>query len=167
LRPRPTIRFKPTTVSATDHHASLKRAGKGPGRVRIGVVGVIERGGRVLLCQRRDDETWEAPGGLIDGDEDLLACLHREVLEEAGIYVLPCGISGVYCSPASGEAERVLTVVWRCKPLGNPPEDFQSPETTAVKWFNIDEVAAVCVDYRAVRISRAVNPISGAEYGVI
>jgi 8-oxo-dGTP diphosphatase len=53
------------------------------------VAGILERDGRVLICQRRADQAhalkWEFPGGKIEGDETPEAALIRELREELGI----------------------------------------------------------------------------------
>jgi len=50
---------------------------------------VIERAGRVLICQRRADQKhplkWEFPGGKVEAGEDPEAGLRRELQEELGI----------------------------------------------------------------------------------
>ena len=53
------------------------------------VAAIIERDGRVLICQRRADEflalKWEFPGGKIRASETPRAALARELREELGI----------------------------------------------------------------------------------
>lgn len=54
----------------------------------------IVRKRRVLMLQRssrdrRNPSRWEAPGGKLDGGQDLQDCLEREVIEEAGLLVRP------------------------------------------------------------------------------
>jgi 8-oxo-dGTP diphosphatase len=53
------------------------------------VAGILEREGRVLICQRRADQPhalkWEFPGGKIEGDETPEEALIRELREELGI----------------------------------------------------------------------------------
>lgn len=60
---------------------------RGPLRV---AAAVIERGGRILVGQRRRDDThplkWEFPGGKIETHEHAAAALQRELREELGIY---------------------------------------------------------------------------------
>jgi 8-oxo-dGTP diphosphatase len=57
--------------------------------IRPVVAGVIEREGRVLICQRRRDDShplkWEFPGGKVEPGEDPRAALERELREELGI----------------------------------------------------------------------------------
>ncbi len=64
-------------------------AKRGPERRRLLVVAAfIERRGRVLLSQRRADQSfamaWEFPGGKVEPGEDLTAALVREIREELG-----------------------------------------------------------------------------------
>lgn len=53
------------------------------------VAGILERDGKVLICQRRADQPhplkWEFPGGKIEGNETPQAALVRELREELGI----------------------------------------------------------------------------------
>ena len=53
------------------------------------VAGVMERGGTVLVCQRRADMPhplkWEFPGGKAEPGEDPPAALRRELYEELAI----------------------------------------------------------------------------------
>jgi len=50
---------------------------------------IILRGGRVLVTQRKSDQTfplrWELPGGHIEPNESKEACLQREIKEELGV----------------------------------------------------------------------------------
>ena len=52
------------------------------------VAAFIERRGRVLLSQRRVDQSfplaWEFPGGKVEPGEDLISALVREIREELG-----------------------------------------------------------------------------------
>ena len=56
-------------------------------------IGIVTRGQRVLICQRRADNTfgdcWEFPGGKLEAGETPEACVVREVFEEVGIHVRP------------------------------------------------------------------------------
>ncbi len=53
------------------------------------VAAIIERDGRVLVCQRKQGQShagkWEFPGGKVEAGEDFTAALKRELREELGI----------------------------------------------------------------------------------
>jgi 8-oxo-dGTP diphosphatase len=55
----------------------------------IVVAGVIESGGKILVCQRRRGDTfelmWEFPGGKLEAGETAAEGLARELLEELGV----------------------------------------------------------------------------------
>ena len=54
-------------------------------------IAVIERRGRMLICQRRAEDSfggcWEFPGGQREAGESWEACLRRELREELGVSV--------------------------------------------------------------------------------
>ena len=54
-------------------------------------IGVVGRGGRILICRRKKENTfggyWEFPGGKCEEGESLEDCLKRELMEEVGIEV--------------------------------------------------------------------------------
>lgn len=64
---------------------------------RVVVSGVVmDAAGRYLLVRRRDDGLWCCPGGHVDYAETVLAALHREVQEEAGVAIEVERLVGVY-----------------------------------------------------------------------
>ncbi len=56
-------------------------------------IGVIARSGRILICQRKKNDSfggfWEFPGGKCEPNETLEDCLVRELREELDIVVRP------------------------------------------------------------------------------
>ncbi len=52
---------------------------------------IIEHKGKVLCAQRSENMShplkWEFPGGKVEGDEDLISCLKREIKEELGVKI--------------------------------------------------------------------------------
>jgi mutator protein MutT len=65
-----------------------------PVRIRV-VASVIERSGRLLVCQRptekRHGGLWEFPGGKVEGDETDFEAVARELAEELGVRVRRVG----------------------------------------------------------------------------
>ena len=59
-------------------------------RIDVAIAVVVE-GGRVLICQRKEKDTfggfWEFPGGKCEAGESLEQCLVREMREELAIVV--------------------------------------------------------------------------------
>ena len=56
-------------------------------------IAVVIRNGKVLVCQRKEDDTfggfWEFPGGKQEDGETLHECLARELAEELAIRAKP------------------------------------------------------------------------------
>ena len=56
-------------------------------------IAIVCRGGKILVCQRKDDDTlggfWEFPGGKQEAGETLEQCLARELREELAIVARP------------------------------------------------------------------------------
>lgn len=54
-------------------------------------VGILQRNGKFLVCQRRKggryELKWEFPGGKLEDGEDIEQCLRRELHEELGIEI--------------------------------------------------------------------------------
>jgi mutator protein MutT len=54
-------------------------------------IAVVVRNGKVLICQRKDQDTfggyWEFPGGKAEADESIESCLDREMKEELNLIV--------------------------------------------------------------------------------
>ncbi len=66
-------------------------------RHSVSVAGVItDDHGRALLIQRRDNQRWEPPGGVLEPGETIYDGLRREVREETGLEVEPIALTGVY-----------------------------------------------------------------------
>ena len=65
-----------------------------PGRTRV-VAAVVERDGRLLVCQRpshkRHGGLWEFPGGKLEPGESILDAARRELAEELGVHAVSVG----------------------------------------------------------------------------
>src|SRR5678816_3875574 len=77
-------------------------------RIAAGVL--LEDEDRVLLVRHSKPgayDFWVAPGGGVEGAEDLLACARREVLEECGLDIEPLEIAYVeeFNSPVTRECK--------------------------------------------------------------
>lgn len=118
-------------------------------RHSVSVAGVVVDEGRALLIQRRDNGHWEAPGGVLERDEDIITGLRREVQEETGLEVTPIALTGVYKNMPRG----IVALVFRCKADAGTLRE--TDESTAFRWVTADEVADLANEAFAMRVRDA------------
>jgi ADP-ribose pyrophosphatase YjhB (NUDIX family) len=119
-------------------------------RHSVSVAGVVvDDQGRALLIQRRDNGHWEAPGGVLERDEDIITGLRREVQEETGLDVTPIALTGVYKNMTRG----IVALVFRCKAEAGSLRE--SDETSDFRWVTADEVAELADEAFAIRVQDA------------
>lgn len=100
---------------------------------------VIEREGRIMLCQRRPDAhnglKWEFPGGKLEPGESPEAALRRELREELAV---DAQVSRVMDAVFHRYPDRdVLVLFYRCAiPAGEP----QPLDCHAIAWAKPDEL---------------------------
>ncbi|WP_327107875.1 NUDIX hydrolase [Nonomuraea glycinis] len=118
----------------------------------VSAAGVIIDGqGRALLTQRRDNGHWEAPGGVLERDEDITSGLLREIHEETGLHVEPVTLTGVYKNMTRG----IVALVFRCKVIGG--RLTETDETRAFRWVTADEVQGLASEAFAIRVLDAMH----------
>src|SRR5882757_4900233 len=118
----------------------------------VSVAGVVVRDdGRVLVIRRTDNGAWEAPGGVLELDEEPSAGACREVLEETGIKVDALRLTGVYKNMTRG----VVALVFLCRPVGG--QERTSTESTDVRWFTREEVRSLMSEAYSVRVLDALD----------
>ncbi|MGW5410751.1 NUDIX hydrolase [Actinomadura geliboluensis] len=121
-------------------------------RHSVSVAGVVvDDQGRALLIQRRDNGHWEAPGGILEQDEDIITGLRREVQEETGLEVTPIALTGVYKNMPRG----IVALVFRCWAKAGSLRE--SDETSAFRWVTADEVAELADEAFAIRVQDALS----------
>ena len=113
---------------------------------RATVCGVVfDDRGRVLLHQRTDFGTWALPGGAIETGQTAEQATVREVQEETGYDVRVTRLTGVYSTPANttitypnGDVVEYVNLLFECVLVGGAPA--LSDETSAVEWFDVNEL---------------------------
>lgn len=111
---------------------------------------VVRDDGRVLAIQRRDNDHWEPPGGVLELDETIEDGLRREVLEETGLEVQVERLTGVYKNMELG----VVALVFRCRPSEGEPSPTR--EAASVDWLEVAEIHARMDQAYAIRMLDAV-----------
>ena len=107
--------------------------------------------GRALIIQRRDNQHWEPPGGVLELGETIEDGLRREALEETGLEVEPVALTGVYKNMTRG----IVALVFRCTPTGGNLST--SEEVTAFRWAGEAEIADLADEAYAVRFLDAMS----------
>ncbi|MFC5137674.1 NUDIX hydrolase [Actinomycetospora rhizophila] len=95
---------------------------------------VVDDQDRVLVIQRRDNNRWEPPGGVLELDETPDEGARREVLEETGVRVVVERLTGVYKNMSKG----IVALVFLCRPeIGIP---VTTDESRDARWITLNEV---------------------------
>jgi mutator protein MutT len=127
------------------------------------VAAIIERNGRVLICQRKAGQRfggkWEFPGGKVEPDEELESALARELDEELDIRAIigeevarylytypardPIQLIFYAVREFEGEPENRIfeRIVWET-PANLPSYDFLEGDVEFVKRFAADRATA-------------------------
>ena len=112
---------------------------KTPKPILHAAVAVIERGGKILICQRRHDDSfgglWEFPGGKRELRESWEACVQREVLEEVGVTLRRLKPYG-WMRQAFADG----TVIFKVFHCGIEAGEPQPLDSQAVRWVNPSEL---------------------------
>lgn len=118
----------------------------------VSVSGVTFDGaGQVLLIKRRDNDEWQAPGGILELTERFEDGVVREVFEETGVVVEVEQLTGVYKNMAKG----VVALVYRCRAINGSPRT--SAESVDVAWVPFNEAMSRMRPAFAIRVRDAVG----------
>lgn len=130
----------------------------------VSVAGIVVRDdGRILAIQRRDNQHWEPPGGVLELDETFEEGVRREVREETGVDVDVERLTGVYKNMSRG----VVALVFRCRPFGAAVAS--TDEAKRIDWLTVDEITSSMTEAYAVRVTDALadRPQTRAHDGVV
>ena len=104
------------------------------------IAAVIERGGKLLVCQRplhkRHGGLWEFPGGKLEPEEDDAASARRELREELGLELEAIG--AVELEVADPDSH-FLIVFLPARASGEPARH----EHIALRWADVSELQSL------------------------
>jgi len=104
------------------------------------VAGIIRKGGKFLLAQRKDDckrepGKWEFPGGKIEAGETPEAALRREIMEELGVSI---EVKEEFCeSSAASKGMRIMMRTFLADWAGGEPKTIDCKD---FRWAGIGEL---------------------------
>lgn len=93
----------------------------------IVVAGILEKDGKILICQRKEDQAhplkWEFPGGKLEAGESPQSALTRELREELGIEAGP-GIELTRYEFAYPEKKPILLIFLKVQAWQGEPRNL-------------------------------------------
>lgn len=106
---------------------------------QIGVAVIWNDRGQILIDRRKPDGLlgglWEFPGGKVEGEETIAACIHREIREELGIEITVGDLLIVVDHTYSHF--RVTLNVHHCHHLSGEPQAIECDE---IRWVTLGEL---------------------------
>lgn len=131
---------------------------------------VISESKEVLLQLRRDTDTWAPPSGGVEPGETVAEAVKREVLEEAGIEIVPEAIVAVVSGAdynvtySNGDQLATVTTVFRCRPFKAAPPRVNDDESQDIRYFKIDALPEEILPRHRWMISLALNSAARAYF---
>jgi 8-oxo-dGTP diphosphatase len=124
----------------------------------LGVFAAITDSEGRILCVRMNYAThaWTTPGGRVELGESPLDALKREVLEEAGLEVIPEDLVGVYFKPAKDD----LVLLFRARVMACnqwQPND----EIAQLGYFSRDDLPEPMGVGARMRVIDALDGVTG------
>ena len=113
---------------------------KGENNMKVIVGGVIEKDGKVLLVQEKQEicyGKWNLPAGHLDPNESIMQGAIREIKEETGCDVELTGISTI--ANRILEDDIFIEIIFATKLL-NESIKIDPEEILDVKWWDIEDV---------------------------
>jgi ADP-ribose pyrophosphatase YjhB (NUDIX family) len=116
---------------------------------RVGTVGVVRDGDRILLARHSYRPGWSLPGGMLGWRETPLASVVRELREECGVVTEAVALP----TPVFARRPRRVVMAFPMRlAAGVDPSDVRpaSPEIVEVAWFATAELPEISRTTRLV-----------------
>lgn len=123
---------------------------------------IFNEEGRILVQKRKDDKTWNLPGGVYELGEEPAETMIREVYEETGLIVQPKRLIGVYGgenyihSYPNSDCIAFINIVFQCEVFeGNLK--INDDESLDLRYVSPDDLPQPFVKNHVVLIEHALN----------
>ena len=117
---------------------------------KVGVFAIIfDKGGKVLLCHRRDYDIWNLPGGGLEKGEAPWQGVIRETKEETGLDVDVEKLSGVYHKPQKNE----IVFSFVCNVIDG--EIILTDEADKIEYFSVNDFPENFLEKQKERVQDA------------
>jgi 8-oxo-dGTP pyrophosphatase MutT (NUDIX family) len=127
----------------------------------VTVATVVEREGRYLLVEERDESSgvlvFNQPAGHLEDGETLAAAALREVLEETGWQVKLTGVLGLALYRAPGNGVTYCRTTFLGCPLQRLESSPPDPEIHAVHWLEYEAILANSARMRSPLVLAAIE----------
>lgn len=127
---------------------------------RIGVAVICNDGGEILIDRRRAEGLmgglWEFPGGKIEAEETVAACIRREILEEIGIDIEVS--QHLITIEHTYTHFRVTLIAHYCRYLRGKPQPIECEE---IRWVTLQEIGQFTFPEANARIIAALKNKGG------
>lgn len=136
------------------------------GRPRVTVAAIVEREGRFLFVEERDDRgslVINQPAGHLEAGESLLDAVVREAFEETGWRVRPEHLVGFYLWGRSDRSLSYLRVAVACRAERQEPDAVLDEGIERALWLAPDELASLRDRHRSPLVTRCMEDYLGGE----
>jgi ADP-ribose pyrophosphatase YjhB (NUDIX family) len=131
-----------------------------------GVTAVVVKDEQILLVRRADNGAWTPVTGIVDPGEQPADAAVREVVEEAGVRVVPERLAGVGVTDLvvydNGDMSQYLDLTFRMRWTGGDPYPADG-ENTEAKWFPLGALPPMSAEMTG-RIEAALSDRPSAAF---
>lgn len=131
-----------------------------------GVTAVVVKDEQILLVRRADNGAWTPVTGIVDPGEQPADAAVREVVEEAGVRVVPERLAGVGVTDLvvydNGDMSQYLDLTFRMRWTDGDPYPADG-ENTEAKWFPLGALPPMSAEMTG-RIEAALSDRPSAAF---
>ena len=141
-----------------------------PDRPRVTVAAIVQRDGRFLFVEERDNQgrlVINQPAGHLEVGETLIDAVIREAAEETAWRVEPTALVGVYVWGKPDQSVTYLRVALAAQPIHEVQGQSLDEGIERVLWLNREELMARESQHRSPLVLRCVDDyLEGAHHSL-